>query len=172
MFRHALAAPAAVVAVGASLVPDDAFARRGGGGYRGGGFHGGGAHFRGGAVHAGRVGVAGRGYGVAGRGYGYRPIPVVRSRVRRFAEVFIAEPRTVRRLALWQQEPTAIMADTIAAATRTNTAPGSARVSIRIERANSGALGGKGLMRPGLGQLIGRPPRSEPAGSPRAMHIL
>jgi hypothetical protein len=37
-----------------------------------------------------------------------------------------------------------------------NTAPGFARVSIRIERANSGALGGKGFMRPGLGQLIGR----------------
>ena len=51
MVSCALAALAAVVLVGASLVPDDAFARRGGGGgYRGGGFHGGG-------VHAGRVGV-------------------------------------------------------------------------------------------------------------------
>jgi hypothetical protein len=69
----------------------------------------------------------------------------------------------VRRPALWQQEPTAIMAGTTAAATRTNTAPGFARVNIRIERANSGALGGKGLMRPGLGQLIGRPLDAMPA---------
>src|SRR6266480_117279 len=56
MFRYALAALAAIVLVAASLVPDDAFARRGGdGGFRAGGFHGGGvraAHFRGGAVHA------------------------------------------------------------------------------------------------------------------------
>src|SRR6267142_3046561 len=83
MVRCALAALAAVVIVGASLVPDDAFARRGGGGgYRGGGFHGGG-------VHAGRVGVGGRGYagrgyagrGYAGRGYGYHP--VARTAVRR-----------------------------------------------------------------------------------------
>ena len=45
MFRAALAALAAVVLVSASLIPDDAFARRGGGGgFRGGGgFHGGGA---------------------------------------------------------------------------------------------------------------------------------
>ena len=36
MVRYALAALAAVVLVGASLIPDDAFARRGGGGgYRG-----------------------------------------------------------------------------------------------------------------------------------------
>jgi hypothetical protein len=82
MFRNALAALAAVVLVGATLMPDDAFARRGGGGgYRGGGYHGGAAHFRGGAVHGGRYGVAGRGYGVAGRGYGYRP--VARTAVRR-----------------------------------------------------------------------------------------
>ena len=51
MFRAALAALAAVVLVTASLIPDDAFARRGGGGgFRGGGgFHGGGS--RGGGVH-------------------------------------------------------------------------------------------------------------------------
>jgi hypothetical protein len=47
MLRYALAALAAAVLVGASLIPDDAFARRGGGGYRGGGYHGGGAHYRG-----------------------------------------------------------------------------------------------------------------------------
>ncbi|MFZ0766870.1 MAG: hypothetical protein WAN01_23595, partial [Bradyrhizobium sp.] len=71
MFRKTLAALAAVFLIGASLTPNDAFARRGGGGgFRGGGYHGGGAHFRGGAV-----GVAGRGRAVAGRGYGYRPIP-------------------------------------------------------------------------------------------------
>lgn len=45
MFRNALAALAAVVLVGATLMPDDASARRGGG-YRGGGYHGGAAHFR------------------------------------------------------------------------------------------------------------------------------
>lgn len=82
MFRSALAALAAVVLVSASLIPDDAFARRGGGGGRGGGgFHGGGG-FRGGGMHAGRVGgyrgglrpthpIAGRpgrpGYPIAGR---------------------------------------------------------------------------------------------------------
>ena len=50
MFRAALAALAAVVLVSASLIPDDAFARRGGGGgFRGGGgFHGGGARAGGG----------------------------------------------------------------------------------------------------------------------------
>jgi hypothetical protein len=56
MFRYALAGLAAIVLVATSLIPDDAFARRGGG-MRAGGFHGGGAraaHFRGGAVHAGR----------------------------------------------------------------------------------------------------------------------
>src|SRR5205814_10673378 len=64
MRGYVFPALAAVILIGASLFPDDAFARRGsGGGYRGGGgFHGGAAHFRGGAVHA------GRGYGVAGRG--------------------------------------------------------------------------------------------------------
>jgi hypothetical protein len=85
MVRYGMVGFAVAVLLGASLFPDDAFARRGGGGYRGGGgFHGGGArvaHVRGGAVHAGRVGVA-------GRGYGYRPIPgrpVARAAVRRGA---------------------------------------------------------------------------------------
>ena len=87
MFRISLAAVAAVVLVGASLAPDDAFARRGGGGgYRGGGgFYGGAVGVRGGAVGV-RGGVAGRGYAVAGRGYGYRPIPgrpIARTAVRR-----------------------------------------------------------------------------------------
>lgn len=50
MLRSALVALAAVVLVGASLVPDGANARRGGGG-RGGGFHGGGMHA--GRVHSG-----------------------------------------------------------------------------------------------------------------------
>ena len=78
MLRYALIALAAFVLVCASLVPDDALARRGGGGVRAGGFHGGGAraaHFGGGAVHAGRIG------GVAGRGYGYGR-PVARAAVR------------------------------------------------------------------------------------------
>ena len=93
MFRISLAAVAAVVLVGASLAPDDAFARRGGGGgYRGGGgFYGGAVGVRGGAVgvRGGRYAVAGRGY--AGRGYYGRPI--ARTAVRRgvygaAAEVF------------------------------------------------------------------------------------
>jgi hypothetical protein len=77
MVRYALIGLAAAILVGASLVPDDAFARRGGG-MRAGGFHGGGAvragGFRGGAVAArGYRGgaVAVRGGRVAG-GYGYR----------------------------------------------------------------------------------------------------
>lgn len=85
MLRYALIVLAAFVLVCASLVPDDAQARRGGGGgYRGGGFHGGGArvtHVRGATVQPGRIGVA-------GRGYGYRPIPgrpVARAAVRRGA---------------------------------------------------------------------------------------
>ena len=65
MFRYAVGLATAVL-IAASLVPDDAFARRGGGGFRGGGFHGGmraggfhgggmrAAHFRGGAVRGGR----------------------------------------------------------------------------------------------------------------------
>ena len=56
MLRNLLAALAALVLLTASLIPDDAYARRGGGGgFRGGGggFHGGG--FRGGGgMHAGR----------------------------------------------------------------------------------------------------------------------
>jgi len=86
MFRYVLPVLAALVLVTASLIPDDAFARRGGGGgYRGGGgFHGGavrvGGVHRGGAVHAGRVGRPGyAGRPIAGyrggyyprRGYGY-----------------------------------------------------------------------------------------------------
>jgi hypothetical protein len=52
MIRYALIGLAAAVLVGASLVPDDALARRGGGGFHGGGMRAG--HVRGGAVHAGR----------------------------------------------------------------------------------------------------------------------
>ena len=84
MLRIILAALAALVLLTVTLIPDEAYARRGGGGgFRGGGgFHGGGmraAHVRGG------YGVAGGRYGVAGRGYGYRPIPgrpVARAAVR------------------------------------------------------------------------------------------
>ena len=69
MVRCALAALAAVVIVGASLVPDDASARRGVAAATGvvEAFMVGGS--------AGRVGVAGRGYagrGYAGRGYAGR----------------------------------------------------------------------------------------------------
>ena len=76
MFRFALIALAGFILIAASLVPDDAFARRGGGvrgggfhggGVRAGGFHGGGARV--GAVHGGRYAAAGR-YRVAG---GVRP---------------------------------------------------------------------------------------------------
>ena len=79
MFRYVLPVLAALVLVTASLIPDDAFARRGGGGgYRGGGgFHGGAARVggvRGGAIHAGRVGRVGyagyRGGYYPRRGYG------------------------------------------------------------------------------------------------------
>jgi hypothetical protein len=79
MFRYVLPVLAALVLVTASLIPDDAFARRGGGGYRGGGgFHGGavraGGVYRGGAVRAGRVGRVGyagyRGGYYPRRGYG------------------------------------------------------------------------------------------------------
>jgi len=74
MVRYGLIGFAAAILFAASLVPEDAFARRGGGGgFRGGGgFHGGGAraaHVRGGAVHAGRI-HGGRGSRVAG---GARP---------------------------------------------------------------------------------------------------
>jgi hypothetical protein len=91
--RSVLAALAALVLISVTLIPDDAYARRGGGGgFRGGGggFHGGG--YRGGGMHAGRIArpshpiagrpIAGRpGRPIAGRpgrpiagypGYGYR----------------------------------------------------------------------------------------------------
>lgn len=66
MLRYLLAAIAAFALLTACLSPDDAYARRGGGGgMRAGGFHGGGV--RGGAVHAGRVhGGGARGYRVGG----------------------------------------------------------------------------------------------------------
>jgi len=87
MLRYVLAALAALVLITVSLIPEDAFARRGGGGgFRGGGgFHGGG--MRAGGFHGGgaRVAHSGRGYRVAGGarpshpiagrpGYGGRPI--------------------------------------------------------------------------------------------------
>jgi hypothetical protein len=83
MFRYILAAIAALVLLTASLIPDDAYARRGGGGYRGaGGAYRGGAVAvrgpRGGgavAVRGGRVAGGYRGYGYRGA-YGYRPYGV------------------------------------------------------------------------------------------------
>ena len=60
MFRYVLPVLAALVLVTASLIPDDAFARRGGGGFHGGAVRAGGVH-RGG-VYAGRVGVGRVGY--------------------------------------------------------------------------------------------------------------
>jgi hypothetical protein len=70
MLRFALILLAGFIIVAASLVPDDAFARRGGGGrgfhgggMRAGGFHGGG--MRAGAIHGGRYAGAGRGYRLA-----------------------------------------------------------------------------------------------------------
>lgn len=82
MLRFGLISFAAAILIAASLVPDDAFARRGGGA----GFHGGGMRAAG--VHGGGMRAAhvrGGGYRVAGRGYGYRPIPgrpVARAAVR------------------------------------------------------------------------------------------
>ena len=77
MLRYLLAPLAALVLLTASLIPDDAYARRGGGGgFRGGGggFHGGG--FRGGGgMHAGRF--HGGGY----RGGCVRHIPSQAARV-------------------------------------------------------------------------------------------
>ncbi|MEH2538910.1 hypothetical protein V1278_000481 [Bradyrhizobium sp. AZCC 1577] len=89
MLKYILAGLAAFVLLTATLIPDDAYARRGGGGgFRGGGggFHGGGMHA--GGIHAGRIArpahpiagrpIAGRpgrpiaGYPGYGRGY-YRP---------------------------------------------------------------------------------------------------
>ena len=70
MLKYILAGLAAFVLFTATLIPDDAYARRGGGGgFRGGGggFHGGG--FRAGGMHAGRIhGGAGR---IHGGGYRY-----------------------------------------------------------------------------------------------------
>lgn len=75
MLRYILAALAAFVLLTASLIPDDAYARRGGGGYRGGGggYRGGAVAargYRGGAVAV-RGGRVAGGYGYR-RGYGYR----------------------------------------------------------------------------------------------------
>jgi hypothetical protein len=66
MMRHLLIAFAAATVVGATMIPDEAFARRGGGGGAR-GFHGGAVGARG--AHRGAV---------AGRGYGYRGHPVAR----------------------------------------------------------------------------------------------
>ena len=79
MMRHLLIALAAAAVVGTSIIPDDAFARRGGAagvrGPRGGGVAVG---ARGGAVAVGpRGNVAARGAGYRG-GYGYRGHPVAR----------------------------------------------------------------------------------------------
>ena len=94
MLKYILAGLSAFVLLTATLIPDDAYARRGGGGgFRGGGggFHGGGMRaggFHGGGMYAGRIArpshpiagrpIAGRpGRPIAGRpGYGggyYRP---------------------------------------------------------------------------------------------------
>ena len=65
MIRYALIGLAAAILVAGSLVPDDAFARRGGGG----GFRGGHGGMRAGGFHGGmRAGGfhGGRGYRVAG----------------------------------------------------------------------------------------------------------
>ena len=86
MLRYLLVALAGLVLITATLIPDDAYARRGGGGFRGGGggFHGGAV--RAGGMHAGRIArpahpIAGRPIagrpgrpiaGYPGRGY-YRP---------------------------------------------------------------------------------------------------
>ena len=146
MLRNLLAALAALVLLTASLIPDDAYARRGGGGgFRGGGggFHGGG--FRGGGgMHAGRF--HGGGY----RG-GARPshpiagarvvpdmdtpvVPVVRA-TRSQAGGIIADTDTARR----QWEPQLLvprpMAPTALTTTATmRTAIGSVPISINIDR--------------------------------------
>ena len=83
MLRSILVALASAVLVTATFIPDDAYARRGGGGFRGGGggFHA--AGVRGGGMQAGRIArpshpiagrpIAGRPVaGYPGRGY-YRP---------------------------------------------------------------------------------------------------
>lgn len=82
MLRYILAAVAALVLISASLVPDEAFARRGGGGFGGGGFRGGGFHgggMRAGGFHGGgmRAAYVGRGYRLAG---GPRPVHPIAGR--------------------------------------------------------------------------------------------
>lgn len=75
MLRWILAASAVLLLVAVCVFPDDAYARRGGGGgFRGGGggFHGGG--MRGGGVHVGGGRVHGGGYRVAGRPRPSHPI--------------------------------------------------------------------------------------------------
>ena len=153
MLRYLLAPLAALVLLTASLIPDDAYARRGGGGgFRGGGggFHGGG--FRGGGgMHAGRFHgggyrgglrpshpiagrpgrpgypIAGRpgrpGYPVAGRGY-YRGY----GRGRQWEPQRLVPP------------PMAPMALTTTATMRT--AIGSVPISINIETRRAHADGG------------------------------
>lgn len=72
MLRYILVGLAALVLVTATLIPDDAYARRGGGGgFRGGGggFHGGAV--RGGGMHAGRI--ARPAHPIAGRPIAGRP---------------------------------------------------------------------------------------------------
>jgi hypothetical protein len=60
----------------------------------------------------------------------------------------------VQRLERLQLERTAITADTTAVVIRMNTAPGSARVNIRIEHANAGAPRVGSLMLAGLRRFI------------------
>ena len=71
MLRYILAPLAAVVLLTACLIPDDAEARRGAGGYRGGGYRGGAVAVRG-PRGGGAVAVRGAGYRGGYRGYGYR----------------------------------------------------------------------------------------------------
>jgi len=77
MLKYILVALAAFTLLTATLIPDDAYARRGGGGgFRGGGggFHGGGMRaggFRGGGMHAGRI--ARPAHPIAGRPIAGRP---------------------------------------------------------------------------------------------------
>ena len=139
MLRYVLPVLAALVLVTASLIPEDAFARRGGGGgYRGGGgFHGGAARVGGvhrGGVYAGRVGG------------GYRVpdiqllvVPVVRATQSR-AEGIIADTDTARRR--WGPQrlvprPTAPTALTTTATTRTATISAPASIDTDTRRAHA-----------------------------------
>ena len=155
MFRITLAALAAVVLVGASLMPDDAFARRGGGG----GYRGGEAitevpptSGRSGRLRAERLASAAVVTALpvgdtqdAGR-YGYR----YRRPVARAAERRRSAPR--------QPEPTATTAATITmAAIRMVTAIRSARSNIPIDRTRS--------MRAALSKACRRPCHSAAAAS-------